>query len=754
MVPQAKDIKKVLRHIDVPVEGMTCASCVVRIEKLISKIEGVSNVSVNFASEKASFDIDSSVADYNKIAEAVENAGYKIDFSSLNKEKIIAETENYLNKKESEYERGLKRDFFFAAVLSIPILILNMGMIWEGFHNIIPLHTEEINKILLILTTPVVFVSGKRFYQTFWSNLKHFAADMNSLVAIGTGSAYIFSVAVTLFPDLLVSGKMINHVYFDTTAVIITLILMGRWLESKAKSKTGNAIKKLIELKPQTVFTKRNGKEQEIKIADLVPGDIAIVKPGGKIPADGIIKKGHSTIDESMITGESIPVEKSAGSKVIGGTINRSGTFEFEVTGLGDNSVLGQIIKLVETAQGSKAPIQKLADKVSAVFVPVIILIAIITFISWIIIGNESGINSALVNFVSVLIIACPCALGLATPTAIIVGTGKGAQKGILIKNSEALEIVHKADTIIFDKTGTITTGKPFVSSVYVDGMNENEFIRMIASLEQRSEHPLAKAIVNYAQFKNTELYEADDFSSYSGFGLKGKINGTNLLIGNHSLMEKNLINTKKFQEKIGEYSRTGKTIIFAAFDNDLKGLIAVEDPIKEHASEAVGKLKAMNLKTVMLTGDNKLTAETVAKLVGVDEFEAELLPENKIEVVRKYQNQNHIVAMVGDGINDAPALAQSNIGIAIGTGTDVAIESGDIILISGDLNGVVNTISLSKRTIRTIRQNLFWAFIYNIIGVPLAAFGMLNPIFAALAMSFSSVSVVSNSLRLKRLKL
>jgi Cu+-exporting ATPase len=753
MTQIVKEIKG-LQHIDVPVEGMTCASCVVRVEKSISKIEGVSNVSVNFATEKASFDIDTSVADYHQITEAVNNAGYKIHFSSLNNEKTNVEAEMKLEEKDSEYEKGLKRDFFFAAILSVPILILNMGMIWEGFHLIIPLHTDVINKILLLLTTPVVFISGKRFYQIFWNNLKHFAADMNSLVAIGTGSAYLFSVAVTLFPEVFESAKIYNHVYFDTTSVIIALILMGRWLEIRAKSRTGSAIKKLIALKPQTVLVKRNGKEQEINIDKLIPSDLAIIKPGGKIPSDGTIKKGYSTIDESMITGESIPVEKSEGSKVIGGTINRSGTFEYEVTTLGDNSVLGQIIKLVETAQGSKAPIQKLADKVSAIFVPVIILIAIITFFAWLIFGNELGINSALVNFVSVLIIACPCALGLATPTAIIVGTGKGAQKGILIKNGEALEIAHKLDTIILDKTGTITTGKPVVSSIYVDGVTEKEFIKLTASLEQRSEHPLAQAIVSYAKSKNIELFEVDDFSSNTGLGLKGRINGTNLLIGNQALMEKNLVSTEKFQEKINEYSQSRKTIIFIAFNNELKGLIAVEDPVKEHASEAIRKLKELNLKTIMLTGDNKFTAETVAKFVGVDEFEAELLPENKIEVVKKYQNQNHVVAMVGDGINDAPALAQSNIGIAIGMGTDVAIETGDIILISGDLNGVVKAINLSRRTIRTIKQNLFWAFIYNVIGVPLAAFGLLNPIFAALAMSFSSVSVVSNSLRLKSMKL
>jgi len=558
---------------------------------------------------------------------------------------------------------------------------------------------------------------------------------------------------VTLFPDLFSTDGKTGHVYFDTTAVIITLILMGRWLESKAKSKTGSAIKKLIELKPQTVLVIRNGEESEIKIDELLTGDLVIIKPGGKIPADGIIRKGYSIIDESMITGESIPVEKTVDSSVIGGTINRSGTFEFEVTAIGENSLLGQIIKMVESAQGSKAPIQKLADKVSSVFVPVVILMAILTLAGWLLIGN-SEINHAIINFVAVLIIACPCALGLATPTAIITGIGKGAQNGILIKNSESLELAHKIETIIFDKTGTITKGEPIVSSVYSIAIDEAELIKLTASLEQRSEHPLAQAIVNYAKQKNISLSDVQDFESLSGMGVKGKIEGKQLLIGNRALMNDNKINTDTLDAEIQNYSSDGKTIIYVAINNVPGGLIAIEDSIKKDAAKAIRILKDMNIRTVMLTGDNKSTAEAVAKVVGVDEFEAELLPGNKIEIVKKFQGRNQIVAMVGDGINDAPALAQSDIGIAIGTGTDVAIETGDIVLISGDLMGVVNAIKLSHKTIRTIKQNLFWAFIYNIIGLPLSAFGLLSPVYAALAMSFSSVSVVTNSLRLKRIKL
>jgi len=742
-----------IKHISIPVEGMTCASCVARVEKSISKIEGISNVAVNFATEKASFDINTSVADISKIKEAVEDEGYKIDLSYLDVKKHSSKN-SIESEERSEYEKELKEDFIFAAILSIPILILNMGSMWKGFYNLIPLSSEEINKILLILTTPVVFIPGKRFFIIFWQNLKHFSADMNSLVAIGTGSAYIFSVLITLFPKLFSSNTITQHVYFDTTVVIITLILMGRWLESRAKSKTGSAIKKLLDLKPQNVIVKRNGIESEIKIDELLPGDIVIVKPGGKIPADGIIRNGYSTIDEAMITGESIPVEKSINSKVTGGTINKTGSFEFEVTALGENSVLGQIIKMVESAQGSKAPIQQLADKAAAVFVPVIILIAVITFLGWMLFGTSSGLNTALINFVAVLIIACPCALGLATPTAIIVGTGKGAQKGILLRNSESLEQAHKLTTIIFDKTGTITTGKPVFSSVITSGVSEKDFIGMVASLEQRSEHPAAHAIVNYARQQNIKLIDPGNFDSLTGLGLKGKVNGKELLIGNSSLMNNNSIDINLFKEKANELSGEGKTVIFAAINKTLTGLISIEDPVKENAAESIKKIKAMKIKTVMLTGDNRSTAEYVAKKTGIEEFKSELLPEEKINAVKDYQQNKNIVAMVGDGINDAPALAQSNIGIALGTGTDVAIETGDIIIISGDLEGVVNAIKLSRRTIRTIKQNLFWAFIYNIIGVTLAALGMLNPMFAAFAMSFSSVSVVSNSLRLKRIRL
>jgi P-type Cu+ transporter len=521
-----------VRKVSLPVEGMTCASCVARVERAIAKVDGVKNVSVNLATEKASFEIDPSVADLNKIKELVEDAGYTIKVSPAEGEPKI---ESAMADEISDYEREIRRDFLSAAILTIPILFLNMGMMWSGFHTVVPLSMDYINKILLILTTPVILFSGKRFFKIFWNNLKHFTADMNSLVAIGTGAAYIFSALVTLFPKVILTPGIQAHVYYDTTAVIITLILMGRWLEARAKSKTNSAIKKLLELQPDTAIVIRNGAETIVKTSELLLSDIVVVKPGGKIPADGQITKGSTVIDESMITGESIPVEKTTGAKVIGGTINKTGSFNFKVSATGENSVLGQIVRLVEEAQGSKAPIQNLADKIAAVFVPIVIGIAALTFIYWFVMGPD--FNSALINFIAVLIIACPCALGLATPTAIMVGTGKGAQSGILIKNGESLELAHKISTVILDKTGTITEGKPVVTDIITDGIEENELIKITASIENRSEHPLAEAVVKYARSRNIKLEEPESFNSLTGMGVQAVFNNSAVVAGNEKLM-------------------------------------------------------------------------------------------------------------------------------------------------------------------------------------------------------------------------
>ncbi len=745
-----KTINIKYEKVSLPVEGMTCASCVARVEKTLNKLDGIKNVSVNLATEKATFEIDSSVVSQKEITDVIEGAGYKIDFSSTHKKD---KSNQHSIDIESDYDKELRKDFLIALTFTIPVFIFSMGMMWNWTQNFLPFSYNTINKILFLLTIPIIFISGKRFYKIFWKNLLHFTADMNSLVAIGTGAAFIYSSLVVFFPEIFSNPSFTQHVYFETAAVIISLILLGRWLESKAKSKTSQAIKKLIELKPQKVVIRKDNTDKEIAIEELTSGDIVIIKPGGKIPADGKIISGQSTIDESMITGESLPVEKSTGSKVIGGTINKTGTFEFEVTAIGENSVLGQIIKLVEDAQGSKAPIQKLADKIAAVFVPIIILISILTFIGWLIFSSGE-INTALINFVAVLIIACPCALGLATPTAIIVGTGKGAQKGILIKNAESLEIAHNLDTIIFDKTGTITNGIPVVNSIHTISLNENELLKFVGSLEQRSEHPIAHAIVNYAKSKGIFLESVDDFLSLTGTGLKGTVDDSEVTAGNKSLMENYSIDTKKFSNVFDDPSAINKTHVFVSINKKAEGLILLEDEIKSNSAEVINKLKMMKLKTVLLTGDNQSSAKSISEKVGFDSFKANVLPNEKLEVITNFQNEGKIVAMVGDGINDAPALTKSDIGISIGTGTDVAIEAGDIVLMSGDLNGVVNSINLSRLTLKTIKQNLFWAFIYNIIGVPLAAFGLLNPMVAALAMSFSSVSVVSNSLRLKNKKL
>ena len=745
MQQNTKNIERIIA----PVEGMTCASCVTRVEKSIRKVEGVKNVSVNLATEKAMIEFETGKVDFNKISETVKDAGYKINFTSESKK--AGKKDNDVTDKLRDTNKKLKNDFILALLLSIPIVILNMGALWINFEDLFSLTLDNINKILLILTTPVIFISGKRFFKIFFSNLKHFSADMNTLVAVGTGSAYLYSTAVTLFPNYFLSSNQTQHVYFDTAVVIITLILMGKWLEAKAKTKTGSTIKKLLNLKPEFAIIKKNGVEVKVSIDEIKTGDTVLVKPGGKIPADGIVLSGNSVVDESMITGESIPVQKSVGAKVIGGTINKNGFIEFEITAVGDNSLLGQIIRMVEEAQGSKAPIQNLADKVASVFVPVVIVISIVTFILWIISG--SSFNTALINFVAVLIIACPCALGLATPTAIIVGTGKAAQLGILIKDGESLETAHKISTIIFDKTGTLTEGKPVLTRIRTNDISEEELLKYAASLEKKSEHPFAESIVDAAQKRNIQLFESELLINTIGRGILGKVNGSEVAAGNISFMNEQSIKIDSWvNEAEKDLSRSG-TIIFVAINKKIKGLLKLEDVIRNESKDAVKKLKDMGLKVVMLTGDNQQNAKHIAENAGIDFFEAETLPNEKAKAVKKFQKENEIVAMVGDGINDSPALAQSDIGIALGTGTDIAVESSSIIIIRNDLNALVSALQLSKKTIRTIKQNLFWAFFYNVICIPLAALGLLNPMFAALAMSLSSVSVVSNSLRIKNFK-
>ncbi|HAW08268.1 MAG TPA: cadmium-translocating P-type ATPase [Bacteroidetes bacterium] len=728
------------------IEGMTCASCVRRVEKAISTFSGVSDVSVNLATERASFSYDKETTSLQDIAKVVEEAGYELILPQNTEVSENAPPTNH-------YEDELKKDLIISAAFSIPIFLISMLMMFDWFNHLVPLTHDTINKILFILTTFVIFIPGKRFYKIFWNNLKHFTADMNSLIAIGTGAAYIYSSLNVLFPELFSNLNKSHQVYFDSAAVIITLILFGRWLESKAKSRSGAEIQKLIMLQPQTATIKKDNQYISILISNLKIKDIVAVKPGEKIPADGIIIFGDTSIDESMITGESLPVEKNIGASVIGGTINKSGFIEFEVTSIGNESMLGKIIKFVEETQASKPPIQRLVDKIAEVFVPVVIGIAIITFIIWMFIPSENQFNIALVNFVAVLIIACPCALGLATPAAVLVGSGLGASNGILIKSGETLEKTKKISTIVFDKTGTLTVGKPKVIDFILSNHSELNYLQYAASLERKSEHPISTSIVELAKSRDVELVDVEQIKIHSGFGIEGIIEGNHIVIGNESLMNLNKI---PLDDKInnGIIQNDGSSLVYLAVNNELAGIFIIKDPIKDSAMNAISKMKTMGIKTVMITGDRMQTAQSVASQLGIDEFVAEVLPENKAKIIAKYQEQGEIVAMVGDGINDAPALAKSDIAIAMGGGTDIAIETASIVIINDNLMNVVKAINLSNITLRAIKQNLFWAFIYNTIGIPLAAIGILNPMIAALAMSFSSVSVLTNSLRIRYKKL
>ncbi|HUU51888.1 MAG TPA: heavy metal translocating P-type ATPase [Candidatus Heimdallarchaeota archaeon] len=738
--------------VELPIKGIQCASCVQKIEKSLLQTRGITKASVNLATERAKVEYLPTETNLEDIKRAIESTGYEVlelspSDEGLDPEKTI---------REREYKK-LKTKFIAGLILAL-IVFLGSSRLWfpwipEIFGNFY---------VLWALATPVQFVIGWQFYKGAWGAFKHRSADMNTLIVVGTSAAYLYSVTATLFPSFFEAGGIKVHVYFDTSALIIVLILFGRLLEAKAKGQTSDAIKKLMGLQPKTARVIRDGKEMDIPVEEVLVGDIITVRPGEKIPVDGIIREGKSAVDESMITGESIPVKKSSGSEVIGATINKTGSFKFQATKVGKDTALAQIIKLVQDAQGSKAPIQRLADVISGYFVPIVISIAIATFVIWFNFGPIPSLTFALLNFVAVMIIACPCALGLATPTAVMVGTGKGAENGILIKGGESLETAHKLDTIVFDKTGTLTKGEPEVTDIIiVNGFSEEEILKYAASAEKNSEHPLAGAIIKRAEEKEIKLFDPEQFNAIEGHGIEAGINGEEILLGNAKLMRDRQIEIKNLETKAEDLAQDGKTPIYISLKGKAAGLIGVADTLKESSLQAVGKLRNMGLKVVMLTGDNRRTAEAIARKAGIDDVLSEVLPEDKVHEIKKLQSGGRRVAMVGDGINDAPALAQADIGIAIGSGTDVAMEASDITLIKGDLSGVVSAIELSKKTIRIIKQNLFWAFFYNTAGIPIAAgvlypfFGiLLNPIFASMAMAFSSVSVVSNSLRLRRVKL
>lgn len=737
-----------MKKYNLPISGMTCASCVTRVEKVIGKIENVENISVNLATGKVSFETDT--VPLEKIASAINKYGYELKTEQIDEDESVS----VKNSTEDIEENSLKKDLLLSAIFTIPIFLISMLMEYSFFKSVWTFDHHTTNKILLVLTTPVVIYAGRRFFKIAWINIKHFSAEMNTLVAVGSGSAFIYSLIVTLFPELIGEIASSRHVYFETSAVIITLILFGRWLELRSKKKTTRAIRQLIELKPKTTTVLRDNKESVIKLSELKTGDIIVMKPGERIPADGNIISGYSTVDESMLTGESFPVEKDKDSSVIGGTLNLTGSFNFKIEKLGDNSVLGQIISLVEKANLTKPPIQKFVDKVAGVFVPVVIVIAIFTFAVWMIFPNVVDFNTALTNFIAVLIIACPCALGLATPTAIIVATGLGASRGILIKNGESLELARDIDTIVFDKTGTLTSGSPEVTDVINIDLDESMLLYFVGSLEKKSNHPLAVSITNFIKGKNIVLTEPLLFEEIPGFGLSGIIDNKKMLIGNSKIMFENNVDISPAEKKSQQFSSEGKTIIYVSVEGKIAGLISAIDPIKKSSYKAVELLHQQGLKLIMLTGDNYKTAAKIAAELNIDDFKADVLPGEKTEIIEQLQEEGRKVAMVGDGINDSPALAQAHLGIAMGNGTDIAIESSDITLLKGDLLGVSNSIKLSHETIKTIKQNLFWAFIYNTIGIPLAAFGLLNPMIAATAMAFSSVSVVTNSLRLRNRKL
>jgi Cu+-exporting ATPase len=824
-------------RIDLPITGMTCAACANRIERTLNKTPGVRKAGVNYATARATVEYDPSTTglrqlmdrvkdvgydiaatahvefivddsarpsgsaaplehelervpgvveagfnlataqvrveyvpgatDVRTIQRAIEGFGYRVRETPHDGDSVTAE-DSQAAARSAEYE-DLRRKFWVAALLSAPVLAIAMS------HGRIPwLAGPWIAWLQLALTTPVVFYCGAQFYRGAWAAFRHRAADMNTLIAVGTGAAYVYSVVATVLPGTFAGaggGAMggmgstaMPPVYFEAASVIIALILLGRMLEARAKGQTGDAIRRLIGLQAKTARVIRavDGaqREMDIPVEEVVPGDRVLVRPGEKVPVDGLVTEGASAVDESMLTGESLPVEKAPGDEVFGATINKTGSFRFEATKVGKDTALQQIVKLVQDAQGSKAPIARLADVISGIFTPIVLCIAVATFVIWFLVSPpDARFTMAFVNAIGVLVIACPCALGLATPTAVMVGTGKGAENGILIKGGEALETAHKLTTIVLDKTGTITAGKPALTDVVVTtGFEEDELLTLVASAEQVSEHPIAAAIVAGAEARGLRLASPDQFQATAGHGIEARIDGRTILLGNAKLMRDRGIDVGVLSATVDALAAVGKTPVFAAVDGRAAGLVAVADQVRPESADAIRAMKALGLEVVMITGDNRRTAEAVARQVGVDRVFAEVLPEDKARHVRELQAEKRVVGMVGDGINDAPALAQADVGIAIGTGTDVAIEASDITLIRGDLRGVVSAIELSKATIRTVKQNLFWAFIYNLIGIPVAA-GLLypfsgwlmSPVIASAAMSFSSVSVVTNSLRLRR---
>ncbi len=766
------------------VKGMHCASCASIIEKTFKKQDGVISAEVNYGTETAKVTMDSSKTSPQHLSKTIEPLGYSLDIPQKNTHLNHGQTASEMGMSENEHAEhlGLNQskqeklaeiaDMKTKIISVIPLAIFSIFvMTWDilAQFNVVTAmsHTlyEFFHHLLPIFATYTLFVVGKPYLRGFYTFLRYGKANMDTLIGIGTSVAFVYSFVVTAFEESLAPFIDVSHTYYDVTIVVITFIALGKYLEARSKLRTGDAIEKLLNLQAKTALIVREGKEIELPIDQVVHGDLIVIKPAGKIPVDGVLIEGSSFVDEALVTGEPIPVEKKTGDTVVAGTINTSGTFTFKATKVGSETLLANIVKMVQEAQGSKAPIQALADKISSVFVPVVLVLAVITLGLWLIIGTQylgfsQALSYGLVSFVGILVIACPCALGLATPTAIIVGVGKGAREGILIKDAETLEKLHKVNTVVVDKTGTITKGKPELVGIKNNsGRTDNEIISILATLENKSEHPIAHAVTEYARSKQIKLSEVQGFEMIKGKGVKGTINGTEYFAGNTKLISE--LKLSFDSKQIDEDTSQGKTPVILATKDKVLSIILVADAVKPEATEAIKNLHKLGIKVVMLTGDNKNTAQYIAQEVGIDEVLAEVSPEDKLKKIRDLQNEGRVVAMAGDGVNDAPALAQADVGIAMGTGTDVAIETAGITLLNGDISKLVKAIRLSRLTMRGIRQNLFWAFIYNVIGIPLAAglffpiFGwLLSPVFAGLAMAFSSVSVVFNSLRLKTKKL
>ncbi|MDQ0232167.1 heavy metal translocating P-type ATPase [Metabacillus malikii] len=724
--------------------GMTCAACATRIEKGLNKVEGVTKASVNLALESATVEYNPSLTGTNDLIKRVEKLGYQAAIKDNQKDESADR-----KAKELETQQG---KFFFSLILSIPLLWAMVSHF--RFTSFIYLPEMFMNPwVQLALATPIQFIVGKQFYVGAYKAIRNKSANMDVLVALGTSAAYFYSLYLSIASIGNGSHHMVE-LYYETSAVLITLIILGKLFEVRAKGRSSEAIKKLMGLQAKTATIVRDGIEQEVALEDVIVGDIILVKPGEKVPVDGEIIEGRSAIDESMLTGESVPVDKTVGDTVIGSTINKNGFLKVKATKVGRETALAQIIKVVEEAQGSKAPIQRLADQISGIFVPIVVGIAIVTFLIWFIWVVPGDFAEALEKLIAVLVIACPCALGLATPTSIMAGSGRAAEFGVLFKGGEHLERTHRLTTILLDKTGTVTNGAPVLTDVLVEqGIDENQFLTLVGTAEKQSEHPLAEAIVAGIKEKDIKLTEVEDFDAIPGYGIIAKVSGHVVLIGTRKLMMQHHIKVEHALSTMENLEEIGKTAMLVAIDNQYAGLVAVADTIKDTSKAAVKRLKEMDLNVVMITGDNERTAKAIAKEAGINTVIAEILPEGKAEEVKKLQQQGEIVAMVGDGINDAPALAIADIGMAIGTGTDIAMEAADITLIRGDLNSIADAIFMSKKTIRNIKQNLFWAFAYNALGIPVAALGFLAPWLAGAAMAFSSVSVVLNALRLQRIK-